>query len=712
MTKLPFVQRQQWVAMAAILLVVVAAIAATVGLMYRAFDDSIGPQVLKKADTAGRSLSGLISQAASHDIPLEKLVGVDALFKETIKKHPEISHIALLQAGQAVTATGQRGGATIELTARMPVAGYEAAKAELTVAIDPQYVRRLFEEMTLDLLVVAVVTLFISLELLYFLAGGLVMDVVALIARAAALSRGGFFPMPTAHALGQPWSQAMDAQARALAQKYQAALALLRTRLRERHVRGSAESKVARNMQLHTALAALREVKARFRFTESRKGQSGVASQGAALILGAMRAPFFLLLLGDDLSRSFMPLFAAGLAAGPLVILPTLVSSLPIFTFMLVVALSQPLLGGWSERIGRRRSFLAGAVLAGCAHFLSAQASSLPELLVWRAAGGAAWAMAFVATQGYILDQTDTRTRTAGLAAFVGIIMVSMVCGPSIGGILADGVGHRATVALAGALAVVAIALAWVRLPPDAARNASAVVPAAGLPKLGVAFTNRRFMGLLLLAAVPAKVILIAYCFYLVPLFVVSTGGTAAMAGRMIMLYSIMMVLLVPRMANWMESLRSRASKPAHNSKLGRAPEVVFVSFGLALSGLAGLAMLLPPGLVSPMWVVLLMVLLLGIGQSLSISPQAAMVADVCKEEIKTMGQSAVYGVYRMVERIGNAIGPLIAATLLELAGFQTAFVAIGVATLLCAALFWGVFRQPAALPLATQHKPTRLAGP
>jgi len=147
----------------------------------------------------------------------------------------------------------------------------------------------------------------------------------------------------------------------------------------------------------------------------------------------------------------------------------------------------------------------------------------------------------------------------------------------------------------------------------------------------------------------------------------------------------------VPIMANWVMGLRARHA---------REPEALFVAIGLALSGLAGLAMALPFGLLSP----LVVVLLLGIGQSLSISPQATMVAEVCKEEIRTLGQSAVYGVYRMVERFGNAVGPLIAAALLEFAGFQTAFIAIGGAVLLCAALFSIVFlRKPAPEPVAAR---------
>jgi predicted MFS family arabinose efflux permease len=71
------------------------------------------------------------------------------------------------------------------------------------------------------------------------------------------------------------------------------------------------------------------------------------------------------------------------------------------------------------------------------------------------------------------------------------------------------------------------------------------------------------------------------------------------------------------------------------------------------------------------------------------------MVAEVCKDEIRSLGQSAVYGVYRMVERMGNAVGPVIAAVLLELGGFQTAFIAIGAMVLLCALLFAMIFLRP-----------------
>ena len=664
-----FFQRQLWLVMVAVMVMVMGSIAATVGLMYRAFDASIAPQMLEKASTAGRSLNSLLSQAAAYDIPLEKLVGVSELFAATARYHPEIARIELLRDGKALHTHGPQMPA--DLTTRIPVPGYEATRAELAVSIDPQYVRRIFEEMSLDLLVVAVVSLFISLELLYFLAGGLLADLGRIRTQVAALSKGAIFALPRSTWLGRDLSAALGSRSEAVVRHYEQALETLRARIHARH--GGSRSGI------HRAIAELRTLRSTFSFSDTRRSYG---SHGAALILGAMRAPFFLLLLADDLSRSFMPLFAAGLEVGPLPMSPSVVASLPIFAFMLVVALSQPVLGGWSERIGRRRSFLAGAGLACVAHMLSAQSSTLLELLVWRSAGGAAWAIAFVAAQGYVLDHTDSRTRTVGLAAFVGIIMVSMICGPSIGGILADGIGYRGTLALGGVLTLGSLALAWNRLPVDRAGERLLPQSSAAAPKrasLSLAFSNRRFLGLLLLAAVPAKLILIAYCFYLIPLYIIDAGSSSAMAGRMIMLYSVMMVLLVPWMANWVVALRARRKND---------PEALFVAAGLALSGLAGLAMALPLGLISP----LILVFLLGVGQSLSISPQAAMVAEVCKDEIRTLGQSAVYGVYRMVERMGNASGPLVAAALLELGGFKTAFIAIGALVLACAAVFAVIF--------------------
>jgi MFS family permease len=349
---------------------------------------------------------------------------------------------------------------------------------------------------------------------------------------------------------------------------------------------------------------------------------------------------------------------------------PQVVIGLPIMLFMLIVALGQPYLGSWSERVGRRRAMLIGASIATVGFAATALAFNLYDLLIWRSLCALGYAMVFVAAQGYVLDRTGQQNRAQGFALFIGAIMVATVCGPSIGGILADNIGFRASFGVSAIMAMVSL-LAIARLPATEIRTQTSQRPARGprLREIGALLFNRRFMTLTGLAAMPAKVILTGVCFYLVPLYIVSIGNTSAMAGRMLMVYAVMMVLIVPLSASLSDASMRRDR---------------YVSIGLIISGLSGMLLL-----VSDSFLVLFgVVFLLGLGQALSIAAQSALVSDHCAEEIRIYGHDAVYGVYRLLERLGNALGPLLASLLVVLWGYHGAFVAISAIVLICGIAF------------------------
>src|SRR5205814_966240 len=69
-----------------------------------------------------------------------------------------------------------------------------------------------------------------------------------------------------------------------------------------------------------------------------------------------------------------------------------------------------------------------------------------------------------LAAQGYVLDRTGQQNRAQGFALFIGAIMVATVCGPSIGGILADNIGYRLSFGVSAVMSLVSI-LAIARLP-------------------------------------------------------------------------------------------------------------------------------------------------------------------------------------------------------------------------------------------------------
>ena len=86
---------------------------------------------------------------------------------------------------------------------------------------------------------------------------------------------------------------------------------------------------------------------------------------------------------------------------------------------------------------------------------------------------------------------------------------------------------------------------------------------------------------------------------------------------------------------------------------------------------------------------------LVGAGQAMSISAQAALVSEHCGRSIAELGEGAVYGVYRLLERLGNAAGPLLAAGLVMAYGYRSGFIALGGFVCLCGALFVAATRRP-----------------
>jgi MFS family permease len=115
---------------------------------------------------------------------------------------------------------------------------------------------------------------------------------------------------------------------------------------------------------------------------------------------------------------------------------------------------------------------------------------------------------------------------------------------------------------------------------------------------------------------------------------------------------------------------------------------------GLCISGGGGLVLLAQGGL----GVVYMAMFLLGLGQGLSIAAQSSLVAEMCVEAIRRHGSGAVYGVYRLVERLGNAGGPLLAGLLVASLDYRGAFAAIGALVLASGVLFAlgsGALRRP-----------------
>ncbi len=667
-------------------LVVMLSLLVNAFLTHRTFERALAPQMAAKVTSVGASIRSMVFKAVENGIAFNQIYGFEQRFAEVKDDAPEISYIAItdtrgvIQHQSAKTPAGVAdyfsGAASLALLntpevlapvlrvgshyiVSMPMVLPGQPLGLLHLGVDSSFVDQIVLDMLYDVAVVLVVTLFFTLELLHFIAGISLENSLRVLGSSFERGAAGNFTTPAErrgeHAFGS-LLKLMDSTLASVI----LGLAGLAHQIEE----GRRVPAHERRPGLAAAQSGLQALAQRFRF-----GNDDSASRADDGELARVRAPLFMFILAEELTRSFVPGFVKDLLVPVAWLSPQILVGLPIALFMLIVAIGQPFLGVYCERVGHRRTMLVGAGIAAVGFVATALSNSVLDLLLWRSLCALGYAMVFVAGQAYVLDKATPENRAGSFALFVGAIMAATVCGPSIGGILADNIGMRATFGVAALLA--AGSMAVIRLLPGPA----APVPgrqAVRLPtwrEIGALALNRRFMLVTGLAAMPAKILLTGVLFYLVPLYVTSVGSNQAMAGRILMTYAVVMVVLAPLTATLATS-RDRMHW--------------LVGGGLLVSGLGGVLML-AGGDVG--WV-FLAVALVGLGQSMSISAQSALVSEHCEAEITRLGDGVVYGVYRLLERIGNALGPLIAATLLLRFDYRTSFVAIGAAVAVCGVAF------------------------
>ncbi len=381
--------------------------------------------------------------------------------------------------------------------------------------------------------------------------------------------------------------------------------------------------------------------------------------------LGLARLAVFLLILSEELTRAFLPLHIAHLAgpAGSAAI------GLPISAYMLSFALFTPFAGRWAERFGVARCFAAGALLSTAGFAWAMAGAGYWAFVAARCLCAAGYAVGTMAMQQHFLRAAASGERTRALALYVGALQTAAICGSAIGGLLAERFGAAVVFAGAATLGVVALAVQRLDSAPPAAATPAAADSGGLLPVLA-----RPGVWLpLLTAALPAKLALAGFLFYLVPLALQHEGYGSGTTGRALMLYFLLVASTNP-LASWL------SDRYGWNRRLVGAG-----GLRIGIGGLAGLVDGLPPGaqLVAG-------IAALGIGTGLG---SAALQSLVGRE-----GPAALV-LLRTGERLGAVAGPLFAGSLLTVMAYGGTMAAIGGVVLAAIAVFAlsGTRKEPVA---------------
>ncbi|MCC9620378.1 MFS transporter [Thalassospira sp. MA62] len=646
---------------------------------YRAlttFEERLVPEFQDKAELVARSISRDIERAVSVGIPIDQMVGVQDYLSNILGENDDISEITITPAGDVggPDFSYHAGQATPDAPGIDHNIRHKGANvATVKIALNPAYISGQREEVTYEVLTTLLITMLVTYEMLAFLIYGRLLNPLQSVVN---ILKDG--------AVGR-FSHSVHASATAELTRVENilnnVLYLMAVRARlffddanELRAAQIAPEKVNRIDQAVNTIRRKFEFSNPFEFREKDTNN-----------IRALRLPLFLFMFAEELSRAFLPVYVKKLGLpARLQDVPDLAAGLPIMAFMAVLACVSLLSTPLAERFGSRRMFIIGLIPAVSGYVASYLFQDFYLFVASRMLSALGYGLIFVACQSYVAARSDPSSRATNMAIFVGAILVAGICGPAIGGILADRIGYAATFLVSAGLALLSGLLLRSTLntdtdlhagvnpqsdAKDAAQSTHEKRKASALPDFAL-LGNIRFASLAVLCAIPSKIMLTGIIFLLVPLYLSGMDAGDSAIGRVVMMYGIAVVVLMPQAAQMADRRHQHA---------------FFVIVGGILAGLGGISLSVWDGV----WAIVGVVALIGLGQALSISPQLALVQNIIVKSSTRATAAEGLSLFRFIERIGNVMGPLIAGSLATVYGAQMAVVIIGLIGLCSAVAFW-----------------------
>ena len=397
--------------------------------------------------------------------------------------------------------------------------------------------------------------------------------------------------------------------------------------------------------------------------------------------IGSIRPTMFLFIVGVDLSSAFVPLYMERLYQ-PLLDLPQdVVLGLPISAMFLCVSIAIVVSGIWIDRRGWHQPLLFGMALTAAGKLYAWMAPSAVHFIIAMGMVGIGYGLALMASQGFVIGNTDDKSKARGLAYLFAGFYAADICGRATGAMLAERVGYSTVFLLGAVLVLLALAFALstlrgaiVHAEPQQ-NKADSIEDApnqqAALPTIARRYwnflSNRQVLGLIFLSSLPSAVLIIGFLNYFSPVYLHRMGVSDSIIGSVLMIYGLCMVYLAPIIATYIDA---------------RDDKRLFIILGCVLSSCALFSFQLFTGLVAT----IITVFMLGVSSCFILPSQTtyALTLNVTKQ----LGQGRAIGLFRASARIGQMLGPIVFSSVIVAVDITQGITYVGVASLIGAVLF------------------------
>ena len=388
--------------------------------------------------------------------------------------------------------------------------------------------------------------------------------------------------------------------------------------------------------------------------------------------LDLVKPVFFLAVFVEHLNYAFLPQLmheqaaSSGFSSG--------YATLPFLAYYFFFALSLVPAGRLDERVGPRTLIIVGMALAAAGIMLLSFAPTFEFSIVARSIAGLGQGTLFIGVQSYVLKNSSAERKTRGGAAIVFGFQAGMVAGMAIGSLLVSYISPSGVFHLGGLIAIITMLYSAFVLPRhvlvEEVRHQSGVV----WRDLAMMMKDVSFLKTMLLIGVPAKAVLTGVVLFALPLLLTNQGYAKEDIGQITMIYAAAVIFASTAVAQYAD-------------RTGETGRVLFYGGILTAAGLGTISLVGMPSIIN--WssntvpatlIILAGVIMIGLAHGLVNAPVVTHVAET--KVAATLGASNVAATYRLVERFGHMLGPVIMGQIFIYFGLSWAavgFVGLGV---------------------------------
>ena len=396
----------------------------------------------------------------------------------------------------------------------------------------------------------------------------------------------------------------------------------------------------------------------------STNSQNETESLSNKIALATLLVSLFIAIVGIAFVIPFLPILAVDYGANGFEL------GLIMASFSISMAITQPIVGLFSDRHGRKLFLLAGLAIYSLTGFAYVLSSSVIDMSLIRLIQGVGGGLVFAVSMAYVGDLAPEEHE----GRYMGMYNVAMFggfgCGPLIGGILKDAFGMNASFIGMGVLGAMAFVSILLFLPESRTTNNSEEQQES----IGSAFagilSETRMVGIFIIRL--AVMFSMVPSFIFLPILLTDVMQASATQIGLVITSRTMVTAALQYPFGWVADRYNRVL--------------------LTISSLFGMSIVVSLlGLSQELWHAFILFTLLGVMEAIFQPTNSAMIL----EGGRSHGMGTTMGIFNMAMSIGMFIGSLGAGILIDAFGMQAGFMIVASVVLCSTFVSWPLIRVP-----------------